>query len=61
MALDAVASGRWKIGAVVTLAALLPLCPIPTENIAILMIHGENDLRIRSVTEGVPTGVDWHW
>ena len=47
MALDAVASGRWKIGAVVTFAALLPLRPIPTENhVAILMIHGQNDLRI---------------
>lgn len=47
MALDAVASGRWKIGAVVTFAGLLPLRPIPTENdIAILMIHGKNDLRI---------------
>jgi len=44
MALDGVASGRWKVGAVVTFAALLPLRPIPTENaIPILMIHGQDD------------------
>lgn len=57
MALDAVASGRWKVGAVVTFAALLPLRPIPTENaVAILMIHGQNDLRIPAAASKAAAG-----
>jgi phospholipase/carboxylesterase len=47
MALDAVASGRWKVGALVTFAGLLPLQPTFTKgHIPVLLVHGGSDSRI---------------
>lgn len=44
MALDAVASGRWKIGALVSFAGLLPLRPAATsDHMPILLVHGQDD------------------
>lgn len=49
MALDAVASGRWKIGALVTFAGLLPLPPTSSSTQTdILMMHGSADRTIPS-------------
>jgi phospholipase/carboxylesterase len=49
MALDAVASGRWKVGALVTFAGLLPLPPASTAtHIPVLLVHGDSDPRIPS-------------
>lgn len=47
MALDAVASGRWKIGALVSFAGMLPLRPTATsDRMPILLVHGQDDPRI---------------
>ncbi|WP_234881892.1 alpha/beta hydrolase [Agrobacterium larrymoorei] len=47
MALDGVASGRWKVGAVVTFAGLLPLPPTSSSTQTdILMMHGSADKTI---------------
>lgn len=48
MALDAVASGRWKIGAVVAFSGLLPPQPVSpaSKGTPILLVHGENDTTI---------------
>ena len=47
MALDAVASGRWQIGALVSFAGLLPLRPAVMSNrMPILLIHGQDDSSI---------------
>lgn len=49
MALDGVASGRWKVGAVVTFAGLLPLPPTASSTQTnILMMHGSADRTIPS-------------
>ncbi len=49
MALDAVASGRWKVGALVSFAGLLPLPPTSTlPATKILLMHGEADRTIPS-------------
>lgn len=49
MALDAVASGRWKVGALVSFAGLLPLPPTSTSPATkILLMHGEADRTIPS-------------
>lgn len=47
MALDGVASGRWKVGALVSFAGLLPLPPTSTYNgTPILLMHGGADRTI---------------
>ncbi|MBX4900116.1 prolyl oligopeptidase family serine peptidase [Sinorhizobium sp. B11] len=48
VALDAVASGRWRVGALVSFAGLLPPQPIsPTsKDTPILLVHGQADTTI---------------
>lgn len=47
VALDAVASGRWKVGALVSFAGLLPPQPIsPAGKTKILLVHGQADMTI---------------
>jgi phospholipase/carboxylesterase len=55
VALDAVASGRWKIGALVAFSGLLPLTTIPRSRnqIPILLIHGADDRTIPSMASTV--------
>jgi len=49
MALDAVTTGRWKVGALVSFAGLLPLPPTSSSReTAILLMHGGADRRIPS-------------
>jgi len=45
VALDAVASGRWEVGAVVSLAGLLPPGPVArsSSSTPVLMLHGRAD------------------
>jgi phospholipase/carboxylesterase len=57
MALDAVSTGRWKVGAVVSIAGLLPLPPVPTvAKIPMLLMHGEADQTIPSVASVAAAG-----
>jgi phospholipase/carboxylesterase len=51
MGLDAVASGRWPIGALVTFAGLLPPLPITaaSPSASVLLVHGEDDKTIPSI------------
>ncbi len=50
VALDAVATGRWKIGALVSFAGLLPFPPTSiSKDTAILLMHGDADSRIPSI------------
>jgi phospholipase/carboxylesterase len=48
VALDAVASGRWHVGALVAFSGLLPPQPVSplSMNTPILLVHGENDTTI---------------
>lgn len=48
MALDAVASGRWKVGALVAFSGLLPPQPVSpaSKSTPVLLVHGENDTSI---------------
>lgn len=47
VALDAVTTGRWKVGALVTFAGLLPLPPTsPSTDTPILLMHGAADKTI---------------
>jgi phospholipase/carboxylesterase len=48
VALDAVASGRWHVGALVAFSGLLPPQPISPagKDTPILLLHGENDTTI---------------
>jgi phospholipase/carboxylesterase len=48
VAMDAVASGRWKIGALVGFSGLLPPIPVSAESkdTPILLVHGQNDRTI---------------
>ena len=49
VALDAVAAGRWKVGALVSFAGLLPLPPTSSSReTAILLMHGGADRRVPS-------------
>lgn len=50
VALDAVASGRWKVGALVAFSGLLPPRPISPRSITtpILLVHGQADTTIPS-------------
>jgi phospholipase/carboxylesterase len=53
MALDAVASGRWKIGALVSFAGLLPIPPVPARTrMPVLLIHGKDDQTIPAMASG---------
>jgi phospholipase/carboxylesterase len=57
MALDAVSSGRWKVGAVVSIAGLLPLPPVPSATkIPMLLMHGAADQTIPSVASVAAAG-----
>lgn len=57
MALDGVASGRWPVRAVVSFAGLLPIAPLKTETkTSILLIHGEQDFRIPSLSSKAAAG-----
>jgi phospholipase/carboxylesterase len=48
VALDAVASGRWKVGALVAFAGLLPPQPISpaSKDTPVLLVHGQADTTI---------------
>ncbi|MGV4791792.1 alpha/beta hydrolase [Rhizobium sp. F40D2] len=48
VALDAVASGRWQIGALVGFSGLLPPQPVSpaSRNVPVLLVHGEDDRTI---------------
>jgi phospholipase/carboxylesterase len=48
VALDAVASGRWQVGALVSFAGLLPPQPISTagKDTPVLLVHGQADTTI---------------
>lgn len=48
VALEAVASGRWQIGALVGFSGLLPPQPVSraSKNTPVLLVHGENDKTI---------------
>lgn len=51
IALDAVASGRWRIGAVIAFAGLLPIKPVRQEGYRppVLLVHGKNDRTIPAI------------
>lgn len=51
IALDAVASGRWRIGAVIGFAGLLPIKPVRQEGDRppVLLVHGKNDRTIPAI------------
>lgn len=53
MALDAVATGRWKVGALVSFAGMLPLAISSSSNTRILLIHGQADRTIPSAASVV--------
>jgi phospholipase/carboxylesterase len=48
VALDAVASGRWQVGALAAFSGLLPPQPVSpaSKNTPVLLVHGENDTTI---------------
>ncbi len=48
VSLDAVATGRWQVGALVSFAGLLPPVSMPTaaRKTPILLVHGQNDRTI---------------
>jgi phospholipase/carboxylesterase len=53
MALDAVASGKWKIGALVSFAGLLPMPPVPAQTrMPVLLVHGKDDQTIPAMASG---------
>lgn len=57
MALDGVASGRWKVGALATFAGLLPLPPTSSSTrTVILMMHGAEDKTIPPAATTVASG-----
>ncbi|HEV7246202.1 MAG TPA: dienelactone hydrolase family protein [Shinella sp.] len=57
MALDAVASGRWKVGALVSFAGLMPLPPTSSSSdTSILLIHGGADGTIPSTASVAASG-----
>lgn len=57
MALDAVASGRWKVGALVSFADLMPLPPTSSSSdTSILLIHGGADGTIPSTASVAASG-----
>ena len=57
MALDAVTSGRWKVGALVSFAGLMPLPPTSSSSdTSILLIHGGADGTIPSTASVAASG-----
>jgi phospholipase/carboxylesterase len=57
MALDALATGRWKVGAVVSFAGLLPLPPMSSStDTPILLMHGSADRTIPSAASVAAKG-----
>jgi phospholipase/carboxylesterase len=57
MALDAVASGRWKVGALVSFAGLLPMPPTSSStDTRILLMHGGADRTIPSAASVAANG-----
>lgn len=48
VALDAVASGRWKVGALIGYSGLLPPVPVSSDSSGtpVLLVHGQNDRTI---------------
>ncbi len=55
VALDAVASGRWNVGALVSFAGLLPPEPISavSKSTQILLVHGKDDRTIPSMASSI--------
>lgn len=53
VALDAVATGRWKVGALVSFAGMLPLGISSSGDTRILLIHGQADRTILSAASVV--------
>ena len=55
VALDAVASGRWKVGALVSFAGLLPSTPVSgtSKDTSVLLVHGKNDRTIPSMASSL--------
>jgi phospholipase/carboxylesterase len=55
VALDAVASGRWKVGALVSFAGLLPPTPVSgtSKDTPVLLVHGKDDRPIPSMASSV--------
>jgi phospholipase/carboxylesterase len=58
VALDAVASGRWKVGALVAFSGLLPPTTVSRSGnqTPVLLIHGANDRTIPSMASTVAAG-----
>jgi len=57
MALDAVSSGRWKVGALVSFAGLMPLPPTSSSSdTPIFLIHGGADGTIPSTASAAASG-----
>jgi phospholipase/carboxylesterase len=53
--LDAVASGRWKVGALVSFAGLLPPTPVSKTSTGtpVLLVHGKDDRTIPSMASSL--------
>ena len=58
VALDAVASGRWQIGALVSFAGLLPPTPVSgrSSKTPVLLVHGQDDRTIPAVASTMAAG-----
>jgi phospholipase/carboxylesterase len=58
VALDAVASGRWKIGALVAFSGLLPVVPPHSDGpqAPVLLVHGKDDRTIPPVASETAAG-----
>lgn len=57
MALDAVTSGRWKVGAVVSFAGLMPLAPASSSHdTSVMLLHGGADRTIPSSASVAASG-----
>lgn len=58
VSLDAVASGRWQVGALVSFAGLLPPVTVSTESnrTPVLLVHGEDDRTIPAFASSIAAG-----
>ena len=58
VSLDAVASGRWQVGSLVSFAGLLPLVTVSTESnrTPVLLVHGEDDRTIPTFASSIAAG-----
>ncbi|HEX2147241.1 MAG TPA: prolyl oligopeptidase family serine peptidase [Pseudorhizobium sp.] len=56
--LDAIASGRWEVGALVSFAGLLPPFPVAAKSNSapVLLVHGEDDRTIPPFASSVAAG-----